>query len=188
MKAQRYWLMAPLLALALLWGTAAHAAEFAIRDVETHLSDQVYVMDAHVDYDFSKSALEALSNGVPLTLKLDINVNRERSWWLPDQTVASLEQLYQLNYHALSHTYLVRNLNSGALYVYPTQESAIESLGDIHNFPLLDANLIKSGEHYDLEMHIKLDIEHLPSPLKLIAYITPDWHLSSDWSTWSLKP
>jgi len=184
----RRWLMS-VLTIGLLVGTNsyAYAADFTIRDVETHLSDQVYVVDAHVDYKFSARALEALSSGVPLTLKIDINVQRQRSW-LPDQTVASLEQLYQLNYHALSHTYLVRNLNSGAFYVYPTRESAIESLGDLHNFPLLDANLITADQNYDIEMRIKLDIEHLPSPLKLIAYITPDWHLSSDWSTWSLKP
>lgn len=184
---QRIRLMLPLLAFILLFSAAAHASEFAIRDVKTHLSDEVYVLNARVDYDLSKRALEALSNGVPLTLEMDINVIRQRSW-LPDQTIASLEQLYQINYHALSQTYLVRNLNSGALYVFPTRESAIESLGEIHNFPLLDANLIKAGEQYELEMRVKLDIERLPVPLKLIAYITPDWHLSSDWSTWSLNP
>ncbi len=188
MKNQRNWLKAPLLALFLICSATAHAADFTIREVETHLSEQVYVMDAHVDYDFSDNALDALSNGVPLTLKLNINVNRRRGWWLPNQTIATLEQLFQINYHALSHTYLVRNLNSGALYVFPSRESAIESLRDIRNFPLLDANLIKGGEQYELEMRIKLDIEYLPSPLKLIAYVTPDWHLSSDWSTWSLNP
>lgn len=180
--------VAPLLLLVLsLAAPLAQASDFAIRKVETRLDQQVYVMDAQVDFDFSKRSLEALDSGVPLTLRMDIEVQRKRSW-LPDETIATLEQYYQLNYHALSHSYLVRNLNSGALYAYPTQEEAIASLGEMHDFPLLDANLISPKERYEVEVRILLDIDSLPSPLKLIAYVTPAWHLSSDWSAWSLQP
>lgn len=179
----------PVLLLLLLWLAIplARADDFAIHKVETHLSEQVYVMDAQVDYTFSSRALEALDSGVPLTLRMDIEVQRKRGW-LPDVTIATLEQFYQIKYHALSQTYLVRNLNSGAVYSYLTQQEAIESLGKLHNFPLLDAKLIAPGERYEIEMRIALDIDSLPSPLKLIAYVTPGWHLSSDWSAWSLKP
>lgn len=165
----------------------AHADDFAITKVDTRLAAQVYVMDARVDYTFSNRALEALASGVPLTLRMDIEVERKRGW-LPDVTIATLEQYYQLNYHALSQSYLVRNLNSGALYSYPSQQEAISSLGELRDFPLLDANLISPGERYEVEMRIVLDIDALPSPLKLIAYVTPGWHLSSDWSAWSLNP
>ncbi|HEY0635851.1 MAG TPA: DUF4390 domain-containing protein [Gammaproteobacteria bacterium] len=176
-----------LLALLLLAGNTAHASGLSIGEVETRLAEQVYVMDARVDIDFSERALEALASGVPLTLRMDIEVRRTRNW-LPDETIATLEQYYQLTYHALSNSYLVRNLNSGALYVHPSQESAIEALGIIRGFPLLDAKLIIPGERYEIEMRTKLDIDSLPSPLKLLAYVFPDWHLSSAWSTWSLQP
>ena len=186
-KQPRGYLKPLLLAFLLLAAPLARASDFAIKKVETHLAAQVYVMDAQVDYEFSKRALEALDSGVPLTLRMDIEVERKRGW-LPDETIATLEQYYELNYHALSHSYLVRNLNSGAVYSYLTQQEAIESLGKLHNFPLLDAKLIAPGERYEIEMRIALDIDSLPSPLKLIAYVTPGWHLSSDWSAWSLKP
>lgn len=165
----------------------AFADEFVINKVETRLSEQVYVMDAQVDYLFSNRALEALASGVPLTLRMDIKVERKRSW-LPDETIATLEQYYQLNYHALSNSYLVRNLNSDALYAFPSQKEAITSLGNMRDFPLLDANLISPRERYEVEIRIVLDIDSLPSPLKLIAYVTPSWYLSSDWSAWPLQP
>lgn len=187
MKFQAAGLPKLLLALLLLPGLGAHASGLSINEVATRLSEQVYVMDARVDIDFSKRALEALNSGVPLTLRMDIQVQRKRSW-LPDETIATLEQSYQLTYHALSTSYLVRNLNSGALYVYPSQESAVAALGEIRSFPLLDANLIAPEARYELEMRIKLDIDSLPSPLKLIAYVFPDWYLSSKWSVWSLQP
>lgn len=183
----RVSLTALLLPFLLLASALVCAEDFSIVKVETRLADQVYVMDAQVDYTFSARALEALGSGVPLTLRMDIEVQRQRSW-LPDETIASLEQYYQLNYHALSHSYLVRNLNSGALYAYPSQQEAIASLGDLRDFPLLDANLISPDERYEVEVRIVLDIDALPSPLKLIAYVTPGWHLSSDWSAWSLTP
>ncbi len=176
-----------LLALLLLSGLTAHASGFTVAELNTRLAEQVYVMDANVELEFSRRALEALASGVPLTLRMDIEVQRKRNW-LPDETIATLEQYYQLTYHALSDNYLVRNLNSGALYVYPSRESAIQALGQIRSFPLLDANLIVPEANYLVEMRIELDIDSLPSPLKLIAYVFPDWHLSSAWSAWSLQP
>ena len=37
----------------------------------------------------------------------------QRKNWLPDTTVASLSQRYQLKYHPLTEQFLVTNLNSG---------------------------------------------------------------------------
>jgi hypothetical protein len=185
-RLRRSWLLF-VWVLLLAPATAVHAEDFTVSNVTTRLTSHVYVMNAQVDFQFSQKALDALANGVPLTLQMDIEVQRKRSW-LPDETVASLEQYYQLRYHALSHQYLVRNLNSGALYTYPSRESALDALGEIRDFPLLDAKLIDPKERYEIELRVKLDIESLPSPLRLLAYISPDWHLGSDWSTWSLQP
>ena len=180
----RRWLLALALGLVPL---CVWAGEFTVRNADTNLVDGVYLLDAHVDYSFSREALKALDNGIPLTIRLDIEVQRKRSWWF-DADVASLEQRYQLRYHAFSQQYLVRNLNSGALYTYPTLASAVEALGDIRDFPLLDEKLIKPREAYEVELRAYLDIEALPSPLRPLAYITPAWHLGSEWYKWSLTP
>lgn len=164
------------------------AGEFSVRGADTTLVEGVYLLNAHVDYTFSSQALKALENGIPLTIRLDIEVQRRRSWWWFDDDIASLEQRYQLRYHAFSQQYLIRNLNSGALYTYPTLASAVEALGDIRDFPLLDEKLIKPHEKYEVELRAYLDIEALPSPLRPLAYITPAWHLGSEWYKWSLTP
>jgi hypothetical protein len=180
----RRWLLALAFGLVPL---CAWAGEFSVRNADTNLVEGVYLLDAHVDYSFSAEALKALDNGIPLTIRLDIEVQRKRSWWF-DADVASLEQRYQLRYHAFSEQYLVRNLNSGALYTYPTLASAVEALGDIRDFPLLDEKLIKPHAKYEVELRAYLDIEALPSPLRPLAYITPAWHLGSEWYKWSLTP
>lgn len=165
----------------------AHASEFVITEIDTHLHDNVYLLDADIDFHFSDEALEALDNGVPLTVQLNIEINRVRNWWL-DVEIATLQQRYTLQYHALSHQYLLQNLNSGAYYAYHTLDAALVAMGTLRDFPLLDAKLVEPGNSYEVDLQAELDIEALPSPLRPLAYVTPAWRLESDWYTWSLTP
>ncbi len=182
------WLAA-LVLLPLLWlcTPSAWADGFTIREASTQMQQGVYRLSARLDYRLSGEVLEAIENGVPLTVQLEIEVQRKRRWWL-DETVATLTQRYRLYFHALSHQYMLRNLNSNALYAYPTLVSALIGLGRVDGLPLLDNSFIEEGENYEVQLRSHLDIEALPSPLRPLAYITPEWHLSSDWFSCSLTP
>lgn len=173
--------------LALLLAMPLHASDFFITGINTRLQENVYLLDAHVDYRFSEEALEALDNGVPLTFQLSIEIERKRKWWL-DAEVANLQQRYRLQFHPLSHQYLLQNLNSGAFYAFQSLSAALDAMGTLHDFPLLDVQLIEKDEKYEVLLHAELDIESLPSPLRPLAYISPAWRLNSDWYTWSLTP
>lgn len=173
--------------LSLLLCPPLHAGEFSISGVHTRLKDNVYLLDAHVEYHLSDEALAALANGVPLTLTIYIEIQRTRNWWL-DATVANLEQRFRLQFHPLSHQYVLQNLNSGAFYAFQSLMAALDAMGTLSDFPLLDAQLIAKDEHYEVLLQAELDIESLPSPLRLLAYITPAWRLNSEWYTWSLTP
>lgn len=179
------------LGLAALWwltgAAAVQAEEFAIRSASTRLVDNVYMLSASLEYRFSDRALDALRSGVPLTIRLDIEVERSRSYWL-DEEIASLQQRYQIQYHALSGQHVVRNLNSGAADAFPSLDSAISALGILVDLPLLDENLVDPDGQYEISLKAGLDIEALPSPLRPLAYLTPSWWHGSDWYSWSLKP
>lgn len=177
-------LLALLIALA---PASAIADNFFITGIHTRLKDNVYLLDANIEYRLTENVIEALNNGVPITVQVNIEIQRKRRWWL-DAEMAVLEQRYQLRYHALSHQYLLQNINSGAFYAFHSLEAALETLGDVNDFPLLDKQLVEEGEEYEVLLHTELDIEALPSPLRPLAYITPAWRLDSDWYTWSLTP
>lgn len=176
-----------LAAILCLTPVALQAADFSINDIHTEVKEGVHLLDADIDYRFSDDALRALSNGVPLTVHLTIEIERLRKWWL-NAEIATLEQRYSLQYHALSHQYLLRNLNSGAFYSFPHYPAAVRALGTLRDLPLLDAKLLLPAERYQVSMQVALDIEALPSPLRPLAYITPAWRLRSDWYTWFLTP
>ncbi len=175
------------LALLAIWLVApvAGAAGFEVVSAATRLEGDVYRLNAQIQYRFSEATREALQNGVPLTIALDMEVRRRRSWaW--DETVYALAQRFRLEYHSLSRQYLVSNLNSGERRAFPTLEGALRYMGQITDFPLLDKGLLDSKERYEGALRARLDLDALPTPLRLFAYISDDWRLSSEWRTWRL--
>ena len=164
-----------------------HASGFTIRSAATLLEDQVYLLDARVDYQLSEEAVRALQSGIPLIILADIEVTEERNWWW-DKTIAELNQGYLLIYHALTEKYIVSNLNSGAQDDFNSLTAAMQALGNIERLPLLDAGLVKGDKEYEIRMRVYLDIESLPAPMRPLAYVSSDWQLESEWFTWSLQP
>ena len=165
---------------------ASDAAGFEVRDVETRLVDGVYRLDADIDFDFSNESLEALHSGVPLTVMVEMEVLRERL--LLDAGVVRVTARYQLHVHALSGQYIATDLATGATRSFRTYPEAVVALGRIRDFPLFDAALLERGESYRLRIRARLDVEALPSPMRLIAYFDSLWHLSSNWRSWELQP
>ncbi len=161
------------------------AAEFQIIDAATRLENGVYLLDADIRYPLSAAAREALASSVPLTFVLRMQVRRERRW-LWDVTIATLEQRFRLQYHALARQYVVTNLNNDALQSFPTLDAATEFMGQIRGFPLLDLSLLEPGQRYQAWLRAELDINALPAPLRPMAYLSGDWRLSSEWVSWPL--
>ncbi len=170
-----------------IFPVSGYAEGFKILAAETKLKNHVYHLEANMDLQFSDDALDALRSGVPLIVLVNIEVNKDRSWWW-DKTIAELEQGYLLLYHALSEKYIIHNLNSGAQQNFISLSAALHSLSNIRDFPLIDKNLLDEDDDYYVQMRIYLDIESLPAPMRPIAYISSQWQLESDWFSWPLKP
>lgn len=167
-------------------GQGALADGFQVRDASSELVDDVYHVDARVDYELTGPVLEALQSGVRIVIEMPIEVFQPRDWiW--DVTIASLSQRYRLEYHALTRQYLLTNLNSNVQSTYPTRHAALNALGRVVDLPILDRRLLKVGEHYMARLRVRLALEDLPSPLRLWAYMSGDWRLASEWHVWRLQ-
>jgi hypothetical protein len=159
---------------------------FEIREAHVELSSGVYFLYAAIDYRLSSDARAALESGVPLTIRLEVELLNDRRFWF-DGEDAALRQLYQLEYHALSERYIVQSLNSGDQASFTTLFAALNYLGRIERLPLIDAALIERGHAYDLRLRAVLDVEQFPGPLRLLAFWRRDWSLGSDWYRWRLQ-
>jgi len=169
------------------WTVLALAAEFTISQASARLQDGTYVVDATIGYEFSAAALEALENGVPLTVEIHLQVRREGAWvWEPDVVDSRLRS--QIRFSPLQGTYQVTNIDSGAQRSFASRDRAIAALGEVKDLTLVRADALDADQTYRVEMRVALDIESLPLPLRPRAYLSPDWNLSSEWSRWRLRP
>ena len=159
---------------------------FAVREARTELQDGVYFLDARIEYRLSSDARRALQSGVPLTIRIEVELLKPRRLWF-DSEEAALRQRYQLEYHALSERFTVQNLNSGDQASFSTLYAALDSLGRVSHFPVIDAALLDSSRDYYVRMRTVLDVEKLTGPLRLIAFWRRDWSLGSDWYKWQLR-
>ena len=179
-----------LLVVCTLGGGQALAREaprrFEIRAAFVEPAESVYMLNARLDFALPEGARAAILDGVALTLDLEINVNRARRFWL-DDTVATLEQHYELVYHALSERFLVRNLNSGEQTSWPTLEDAIESLQVVDRLPILDQSLVLPDYRYEVSLRGRLDVRNLPEALRIVLFWVDDWRQQTDWYTWPLN-
>lgn len=175
------WLRSVCLVCALSAGLA-QAAEFVITHAETRLRDDILVLNAGLRFDFSEEAREALDNGVPITLLLELELRRHREYvW--DEHVASLEQRYSLRYHALSGQYIVLNLNSGEQTAHRSLVSVRNYLATITDLPIIDRQLLEKGGQYYLKLRAGIDLNALPSPMRPMAWLDAGWRTQSEWYT-----
>jgi hypothetical protein len=158
------------------------AEEFIINSAELVLNEKVYQLNARMEFEFSKEVLSAIDNGVPMVIETEIEFLKPRRYvW--DKELASLEQRYQLQFHALSEQYIVRNLNSGAQYTFFTLTAALQKIGNIDHLPLIDETLLSGKDKgtYYARIRTQLGFDNLPVPLKLNALVSTSWWLGSEW-------
>ena len=159
---------------------------FEVQNTSTFLEDGVYYVTAWLDYTLSSEALEALESGVALTFELQIELTRERRFWV-DPEIARLVQTDELQYHALSERYIVKNLNSGGQNTFATLFSALSVIGRVVELPIIDAALLDPDATYNVRIRAVLDQNRLPGPLRLFALWQDGFKLESDWYEWSLS-
>ena len=160
---------------------------FSVASAETRRGENDWRLDAEFNIRLSEGAREALDNGVPLVLDLQVQT-LEKQPWLWDAVVAEQKRSRQLQYHALSRTYLVKDLNTGFQRSFRHLDEALQDAGLLEDVSVLEYESMKDGRQYAVRLRGGLDIESLPLPLRPMAYITPSWNLASERKKWLLKP
>jgi hypothetical protein len=159
---------------------------FEVRSAIAELRDGVYYLNAVIGYRLSTEAIDALHSGVPLGIRLDVEIIHPRRWWFDDDS-NTLRQSYQIDYHAISERYIVLNINSGEQASFASLLSALEYVGRVERLPLIDSAVLEDDRGYYVRMRASLDQEQFPGPLRLLAFWRRDWAIASEWYRWPLR-
>lgn len=158
---------------------------FDVRSAYLEPADHVYHLNATLDLALAKSAEQALKDGVPVLINLDVQVLRQRRIF-SDERVASITQRWRLQYHALSERYLVINLNTNQQSSFATLPAAITALSDVHMLPILEESLIQKGSRYEASARVTVLVEGgLPNALRAMMFWV-DWKHVTEWYTWTV--
>lgn len=161
------------------------AGYFDVRSASTTLVEGVHLLESRLQLVLSDDALDALNSGVALRIELNLEVIRQRKFWL-DPVDAALVVSYELEYRPLSQRYIVRNLNSGNQDSFATLYSALNNLGRIQGLPVVDDAILEPDKNYRIRLRARLSTEQYPAPLRILFFWRDEWQLESDWFEWLL--
>jgi len=165
----------------------AAATGIRVETTSMRVVNEVYVVDATLRCTLSEEAIQALESGVPITFAIEITLKRKRDF-LWDPVVTTLRQQYRLQHHALSGQHLLVNLATGTSRSFSALEDALDALERLSAIPLIEADKLDPHEVYIGQMRASLDIEALPAPMRPLAYLSPEWWMSSHWRQWEVRP
>lgn len=160
----------------------AQAGGFEITQAEIRASEPpgpIQALDTRMDLHFSESSVEALHNGIPLTLVMTFETLK-KGGLLWQRTIASQSWQIMLRYQPLERHYELEMPFPPFRASYVRWERLLEKLGDLHHIPV---KLPIQLDHENLvhRLRIELMIESLPLPMRIQAHFSPEWHLVSRW-------
>jgi len=163
---------------------AGHPGAVKLEDAHTWRSGGRDYLEAQFSIELSSGAEEAVQSAVPLVFELQVQVVETHAW-LWDSVVIETTERRSLQYHALSQSYQVKDLEAGTQGNYSRLGDALRAAGKIRNLLLSEESLDK-GPEYSIRLRGSLDVESLPTPVQLLAYVSSDWSMVSKWYKWPL--
>lgn len=143
------------------------------------------LVTADIEYRFPPVALRALDEGIPLTFRVKLRIDRIRSWGWPE-TLAQDERTIQLRYEPLAKSFQVSDLGSGAALHYASLSSVLDTLSHLRGWSIPALPVSEESEQREATLRFEFDVESLPLPLRLVAYLSPDWNMETPPYRWPL--
>lgn len=158
----------------------------AVKKAELAVENDWYVVNAEVDFQLSRVAIEAMNSGIPLTWNVRIRIQKERSL-LWNKTVFDKILPYQIRYYPLLSIYQFKGQENEESSSFITLARALETMGKIRGVRLFKKDLLQKNNDYLASIRVQFDREALPLPLRPISYFDSSWNLSSDWLLWPVQ-
>ncbi len=135
--------------------------------------------------ELNEDQKEMLNNGIPFTFVYELRLSTPRRFG-PPKVIVERSYRYTLKYHALSKQYVVHDGGLTWQKSYPTLSLALAQIKQRKGLAIPPP---KSDEviRYFGSARLRLDIEALPAPLRIPAYLSRRWQLTSGWVAFPIE-
>jgi hypothetical protein len=179
-----------LLACALLWAAqpalvqAQGAAEVA--QLELARSGDGLELGASIRFDLPAAVQDALHKGLPVIFVEEVEVYRERWYWL-DKRVAATQRHMRLVFQPLIRRWRLSvgsgpgsnaELGVALSQNFDTLEEALGVIRRVSGWRIAEFANLETGAEHRVEFRFRLDVAQLPRPLQIGTLGESDWVLN----------
>lgn len=135
-----------------------------------------------LDVSLSTAAMEALENGVALTLTVQTRVQREDR--LFDRRVNVRNHRLEIRYLPLSRHYQLANEKRQTQQSFPRLWMLLAALKEPIPFKTQLTRADFADGEWQVRMRAFFDISRLPPPMRLPAWFSNEWRSGTGWHDW----
>lgn len=174
--------------LVVLFGLTIHlslANDFSISSVFVKAGNKanLYKIAVEATIEMSDQQVEMLENGIPLTFSYTFVVEEKVGVLWLEKSNETKQYDFTVSYNALTQQYVVKTLWNKKYENFPTLTMALGYIAEPKNLNINIVNRKENGK-YRGGVRLRLDIEALPTPLRIPAYTSKDWNLDTGWKYW----
>jgi hypothetical protein len=157
---------------------AAETIEVLRAWIEPSAEPEAWSLSADVVVPMPGRLEEAVHRGVALHFVTEFELSRGRWYWW-DERIAQASRTSRLAYHAITRQY--RLTVNGQSQPFATLDEAVQALGMVRDWRVVDGDALKAGTTYDAQVRMRLDTGQLPKPFQVTAFTNRDWTLHAEW-------
>ena len=150
---------------------------FELGRVDTSWSNGQLNVTVHQKLTLSNAAREALLNGVPLTLQLDLRIRPAGGW----TTFLEKTYDYEISYLPLISHYQLTRSTAVEIRTFPRLRHVLAELSTVRQS--FNKGDLPEG-NIELMARTHMDHRKMPPPLRLPMLFSAQWRHDSNWTTW----
>lgn len=175
----------------LVWGCPAPArADAPVTEISLlrfERAGDAVLLSAAVTFELPTAVEEALLKGVPMIFVAEVDVFRERWYWM-NQKVVSAERHMRLAYQPLTRRWRLSAasgvITKAGLGValnqnFETLTEALTAVQRLSRWKISDAAEIDLEQPHLVEFRFRLDVSQLPRPLQIGTLGQSDWNIAA---------
>ena len=171
-------------ALCLSQPFAVRAEGVQLTSVKIEVTEDGYQLNADFELQLANTLLETIRKGVPLYFVVEIELSRNRWYWLDEVAIRATRER-RVSYAPLTEQFRLNT--AGISQNLSNADDVRRVLSRIRSWTIAEKGKLKAGDKLDAAIRFRLDTAQLPKPFQLNTIGSREWNLSSDWHRWTIS-
>ena len=159
----------------------AENSTLSLQKTDLREENGAWLLETHYHLTLSPRIEDAIQQGIPVYFNLQLELNYPRWYWL-DKNLVTWQQIWRIEYHALSRRYRTSVDNSRLFLLSDQLKDALVPI--IHARSVIGSKSklgLSPSTTYYANVRLSLDRERLPRPFQVDTWLQSDWNIDSGW-------